>query len=151
MTNGIHRLRPEDALASLRSGVAGLTNAEAARRLREFGPNQLARARERPAIVQLVGQLTHFFALILWAAAALALLAEVRSPGSGMRTLAEAIVAVILINGLFSFWQERRAHHAIAALQRLLPQSVRVRREGVLLDRPSTELVPGDVIELTEG
>ncbi len=151
MTDAIHRVSAVEALASLRSSMNGLTSAEAEVRQREFGPNRLIRARHRPAIVQLLAQLTHFFALILWTAAALALLAEYRNPGSGMRALAEAIVAVILINGVFSFWQERRAHKAIAALQRLLPQSVRVRRDGRLLDLPSADLVPGDVIELAEG
>ena len=48
-----------------------------------------------------------------------------------MAALAVAIVAVIVVNGLFSFWQERRAHHALEALQRLLPSAVRVRREGI--------------------
>ena len=151
MTGAIHQLSAAEALASLRSGVNGLTSGEAEARQREFGPNRLIRTRRRPAIFQLLAQLTHLFALILWAAAALALLAEHRSPGSGMRALAEAIVAVILINGVFSFWQERRAHKAIAALQRLLPQSVRVRRNDRLRDLPSADLVPGDVIELAEG
>ena len=151
MTGATHRMSREEALTSLHSSAAGLTSGEAQRRLQEFGPNRLIRTRERPAIVHFVSQLTHFFALILWAAAALAFLAESRSPGSGMGALAEAIVAVILINGIFSFWQERRAHHAIAALQRLLPESVRVRRDRRLLDRSSADLVPGDVIELAEG
>ena len=151
MTGAIHGVSAVDALGSLRSRVNGLTSAEAEAREREFGPNRLIRTRQRPAIVQLFAQLTHFFALILWTATALALLAEYHSPGSGMRALAGAIVAVILINGVFSFWQERRAHKAIAALQRLLPQAVRVRRDGRLLDLPSADLVPGDVIELVEG
>ncbi len=151
MTSAIHRLTAPDALASLRSTAEGLTSQDALARQREFGANRLTRARERPPIFQLFAQLTHFFALILWAAAALAILAEYRNPGSGMDTLADAIVAVILVNGVFSYWQERRAHKAMAALQRLLPESVRVRRDGHLIETSSTELVPGDVIELNEG
>ena len=68
-----------------------------------------------------------------------------------MATLAAAVVAVILVNGVFSFWQERRAHRALEALQRLLPASVRVLRDGVLSDRSATGLVPGDVVALAEG
>jgi P-type E1-E2 ATPase len=81
----------------------------------------------------------------------LAGLAKLKSPGSGMATLAAAIVAVILFNGVFSFWQEQRAHQALDALQRLLPAAVRVRRDGIAGDLPATALVPGDVIELAEG
>jgi len=47
-----------------------------------------------------------------------------------MAMLAAAIVAVIAINGIFSFWQEYRAEETMAALQRLLPHQVRARRNG---------------------
>jgi calcium-translocating P-type ATPase len=81
----------------------------------------------------------------------LAAFAEAQSPGSGMAALALAIVTVVVINGLFSFWQERRAHSALEALQRLLPSAVRVRRDGLFSDLPVTALVPGDLIGLAEG
>jgi calcium-translocating P-type ATPase len=68
-----------------------------------------------------------------------------------MAALALAIVAVIIVNGLFSFWQARRAYRALEALQQLLPSTVRVRRDGLISDLPATVLVPGDVIALAEG
>ena len=151
MSSAIHRLSVADALASLNSKAEGLSADDARHRRTEFGENRLIRARHRPAVVLLVSQLTHFFAIILWAAAALALFAEHRSPGSGMDTLAVAIVAVIVVNGFFSFWQEQRAHRAIAALQGLLPAVVRVKRDGRVLEMESAALVPGDIIELSEG
>jgi sodium/potassium-transporting ATPase subunit alpha len=149
--DSIHRLDAAAALRSLDSRVSGLTTSEATVRAQEFGPNALARTRGRSTLAQLFAQFTHFFAVILWAAAALATLAEVQRPGSGMAALALAIVAVIVVNGLFSFWQERRAYHALEALQRLLPAAVRVRRDGITGDLPVTALVPGDVIALAEG
>ncbi len=151
MTGSIHRLSPSDALASLHSTAGGLSAADAQRRQGEFGLNQLTRVRPRRAILQLFSQFTHFFALILWAAASLAAVAAYRNPGSGMGTLSAAIVAVIVVNGVFSYWHERRAHKTIAALQRLLPQSVRARRDGHLIELPNVDLVPGDVVELQEG
>jgi calcium-translocating P-type ATPase len=150
-SDSIHRLDAAAALRSLDSRVSGLTAGEASTRGQEFGPNALARIRGRSAVAQLLAQFTHFFAVILWAAAGLAALAEFESPGSGMAALAVAIVAVILVNGLFSFWQERRAYQALEALQRLLPVAVRVRRDGINADLPVTALVPGDVIALAEG
>jgi sodium/potassium-transporting ATPase subunit alpha len=147
----IHRLDAAAALRSLDSRASGLTASEASTRGQEFGPNALARVRGPSAVAHFLAQFTHFFAVILWAAASLAALAELESPGSGMATLAVAIVAVILVNGLFSFWQERRAHQALEALQRLLPAEVRVRRDGITADLPVTALVPGDVIALAEG
>ena len=150
-SDSIHRLDAEAALCSLDSSPRGLTSSQAQIRAREFGPNALARTRGRSALAQLLAQFTHFFAVILWAAAGLAALAEQRSPGSGMATLAAAIVAVILVNGFFSFWQERRAYHALEALQQLLPPTVRVRRDGIISDLSATALVPGDVIALADG
>ncbi len=72
-------------------------------------------------------------------AARLALIADRWMPGQGMATLAAAIVAVIVINGVFSFWQEYRAEETMAALQRLLPHQVRALRDGTpSCSRPRT-------------
>jgi calcium-translocating P-type ATPase len=147
----IHQLSVNEALASLHSGPEGLTEAEAERRLAEFGPNQVERVEATPLFVRFLGQFIHFFALILWFAAALALFAEMHQPGEGMGTLALAIVGVILINGLFSFWQEYRSERALAALRNLLPRMVAVERERTLIEIQASRLVPGDVIRLHDG
>src|SRR5512139_317584 len=105
----IHRLPPRDVAASLHGGAEGLSSAEAARRLAEFGANAVAQARGRPALARFLDQLFHLFAVILWLAVALALVAEHLAPGGGMATLALAIVGVILVNAVFSYWQEQRA------------------------------------------
>lgn len=124
--------------------VTGLTSAEAADVLREVGPNAEPRS-DRPApLWQLARQFTHFFALMLWGAAALALLA-------GLPPLAVAIACVILINGIFAFIQEGRADRAAERLRSLLPSRATVIRD----DRPVTidavEIVPGDVLWLQPG
>jgi sodium/potassium-transporting ATPase subunit alpha len=147
----IIRLPTADVLASLRSSEAGLDSAEAQRRLREFGPNRIEEVKGRPLWLRFLREFTHFFALILWVAAALAMFAESRNPGSGMWQLAVAILAVILVNGVFSFFQEYRAERAIAALRQLLPASVKVLRDGDLQTLAADLLVPGDVVLLEEG
>ncbi len=100
---------------------------------------------------RLLGPFTHFFAAVLWAAAALAFFAESRDPGQGMATLGAAIVVVIVTNGAFSFWQEYRAERALAALGRLLPHRVTALRDGNLVALPTAALVPGDVVLLEGG
>ncbi len=147
----IHRLSVEDALASLQSGPSGLSGAEARRRLLEFGPNRVERIRGEPLLLRFLKSFSHFFALILWVAAGLAFVAAWNDPGKGMATLGVAILGVILINGLFSFWQEYRAEQAIAALRKLLPHQVKVLRNGKLVQLPAVELVPGDLIDLEGG
>jgi magnesium-transporting ATPase (P-type) len=147
----IHHLNVAEALQSLRSSPEGLASIEARRRLREFGPNQVERVKGTPLSHRFLKGFTHFFALILWVAAGLAFVAEARDPGSGMARLGWAILGVIFINGLFSFWQEHRAERTIAALEKLVPHQVKALRDAKAQQIPTEDLVPGDVILLDAG
>ena len=123
---------------------AGLTDAEAQRRLLQFGPNQLTRIGGRRWPRELAQQFVHPLALLLWAAAALALAA-------GLATLAAAIVAVVVLNALFAFWQEQQAERAVEALGAYLPPRATVVRDGVRREIEARLLVPGDLLLLAEG
>lgn len=147
----IHHLAPEAALTSLHSAPEGLGDAEAARRLHEYGLNRVEALASEPLWLKFIKGFSHFFALILWLAAALAFVAEARAPGEGMAMLGYAILGVILVNGVFSFWQEYRAERALSALLELLPCLVKVMRAGAVLQVDVQQLVPGDVILLQEG
>jgi sodium/potassium-transporting ATPase subunit alpha len=147
----IHRLSPEEALKALGTSDQGLTGAEAARRLDEFGANELRAAEEIPYLAMLGKQFTHFLAILLWAAAALAFAADWMKPGEGMDLLGWAIIGVIVVNALFSFVQEYRAERAIVALRRLLPLHVKVIRSGEIRETLASNLVPGDLVILAEG
>lgn len=123
---------------------AGLTAAEAADRLRREGPNTLPAPPRHNPLLLFIAQLTHFFAVMLWAAAGLALLA-------GMPTLAVAIAVVVILNGAFAFAQEYRADRATERLRDLLPLRARVRRDGRVISVESTELVVGDRMVVEAG
>jgi calcium-translocating P-type ATPase len=155
------RLRPEQAAAGttrdldpeeslehlvrdLGTSPAGLGRREAARRLQQHGPNLIERRAGVSRARELLRQFTHPLALLLWAAAALAMVAAIA-------VLAIAIVAVIILNALFAFFQEVQAERATEALREYLPPVARVRRDGSDIEIPAAELVPGDVILLTEG
>ncbi|HEY5993028.1 MAG TPA: cation-transporting P-type ATPase [Gallionellaceae bacterium] len=147
----IHQLTADEAIKSLHSGPQGLSHAAAAGRLLEYGPNRVEEAAREHLVLRLLREFTHFFALILWLAAVLAFVAEFYDPGKGMAMLGVAMLGVIVVNGLFSFWQEHRAEEAIAALRQLLPAQVVVVRENENLRIPAEELVPGDIVHLGEG
>jgi magnesium-transporting ATPase (P-type) len=147
----IHQLSPSDAIASLNSSPAGLTHAEAGRRLREFGRNAVEEAARVPPWLRLIKEFTTFFSLILWVAAGLAFFAEWSAPGQGMAKIGYAIVAVILVSGVFSFWQEFRVEQTLAALRKLLPQQVAVLREDKVTRMLAEQLVPGDIVVLQQG
>ena len=147
----IHQLSPGEALKSLKSSHDGLSQNEALRRLKEFGPNQIDKVPPESLLISFLKEFIHFFALILWLAAGLAFFADYRQPGEGMGTLGYAILGVIVINGLFAFWQQFRAERAVAALEKLLPHYVKVLRDNNISLILATHLVPGDVILLQEG
>jgi sodium/potassium-transporting ATPase subunit alpha len=147
----IHGLDARQALTSLKTTATGLDAAEAARRLAEFGPNHVEEVPREHLLLAFAREFTHFFAIILWIGAVLAFVAEQFDPGQGMGRLGIAIVGVILVNGIFSFWQEYKAEQAVAALRQLLPQKVQVRRGGAIVEMLATGLVPGDILLLEEG
>jgi len=123
-------------LRDLRADGRGLSGREVARRLDVVGPNELPRRSAEPWWRELARQVSHPLALLLWAAGVLAFVA-------GTPTLGWAIFAVIALNALFAFAQERQAVRAVEALRAYLPEQARVLRDGreqVVLAR---ELVPG--------
>ncbi|RYU11515.1 cation-translocating P-type ATPase [Nocardioides iriomotensis] len=123
---------------------AGLSSAEARRRLAAGGPNLVPRVDAVPAWRALLKQFTHLLAVLLVVAALLALLA-------GMPALTLAIAVVVVLNAAFAFWQEYRADRSAERLRELLPSGTRVRRDGTALVVPAADVVTGDVLLLEEG
>ncbi len=146
-----HRHGFEKLYAHLHSSAQGLSQTDATQRLVTQGANRLEKIADQSLAVRLLKEFTHFFALILWLAAGLAFFAEWREPDQGMAMLGYAVLGVILVNGLFSFWQEYRAEKALAALRDLLPRHTTALRDGKAVQLPVEELVPGDVVLLTAG
>ena len=125
-------------------GGLGLTGTEAAARLAQDGPNALPPPRRPHPLVLLAAQMGNFFAVMLWVAAALALVA-------GMPALCVAIGVVVVLNGSFSFVQEFRADRATDRLRDLLPVHATVRRDGQPVVVAAAQLVVGDVVLLEAG
>jgi calcium-translocating P-type ATPase len=131
-------------LRELQARRDGLSNREAERRLVVYGRNEIVRRGGIRWPRQLAKQFTHPLALLLWLAAALAFV-------GGTPVLGAAILAVIALNAVFAFAQERQAERAIEALRRFLPLQALVLREGQRAMVDAGTLVPGDVLLLSEG
>jgi calcium-translocating P-type ATPase len=131
-------------LRDLHSSRNGLSSLEAARRLLQYGPNELRRRGGVQWPRELVRQLTHPLALLLWVAAAL-------SFAVGSETVAIAVLLVILLNAAFAFVQELQAERAVEALAQYMPQHVRVLRDREPALIEAAGLVVGDVVLLEEG
>ncbi len=139
-----HRMRVTELYRMLDSAPQGLSSGKAASRLLRYGPNAISVPPGRPLYLKLLDNFTHLMALLLWAGGAMAFI-------GGMPELGWAIWAVVVINAVFSFWQETRAEKAVEALKRLLPAQVTVLRDGCERLVPAEELVPGDLVLLSQG
>lgn len=147
----IQNLSKEEVFTSLFTSEKGLSEEDVIRRLHEYGLNEIKEVRKKPLSYRLFSQFIHFLAILLWIAAALCFLSEFLHPGEGMLTLGIAIVAVIFINATFTFIQEYKAEKALEALKKLLPFYVRVIRDSREKEIYASEIVPGDIILLSEG
>jgi sodium/potassium-transporting ATPase subunit alpha len=138
-------------LRRLQTSEGGLDAAQVKRRLLGFGPNLLERAASRNYALSYLRQYSQFFAVLLEVAAVLALVADHFAPGQSNDVLGYAILGAVVINATFAFWQEYRADKAMAALLKLIPTLVTVRRQGEAMTIDSRNLVPGDIMLLEDG
>ncbi len=139
-----YRLSVDDTLAELRTGDQGLPRAEAAERLRHFGPNQLEQPKRTPAWRVFVRQFKNLLVIVLLASAALSVYLQ------DDRT-ASILALIACINAAVGFFQEYKAESLLASLQHLVVPHAKVLRAGKLREVTSSELVPGDVIYLEAG
>jgi Ca2+-transporting ATPase len=123
---------------------AGLSEAEAHRRLARFGPNRLPEAPPPSRVSVFIRQFESPMVGLLAVAAGVSLVA-----GDGLE--AAVIVAIVLINAVIGYLQEGRAEQAAREVRKLLALRARVVRDGRTLDVAAEEVVPGDVMTLAAG
>jgi magnesium-transporting ATPase (P-type) len=129
----------------------GLVGAEAARLLASHGPNTLVRRAPTPWWRKALHQFADPLVYLLLVAVAVSVIAWVIEGADGLPVDALVIVAVLLLNAAIGLAQERRAEDAVAALSRLTAATATVVRDGGLVQVPAAELVPGDLLHLSEG
>ena len=139
-----HALEERAIASSLGSGPLGLTQAEVDARLRRLGPNQME---ERPPPSNLAILLHQFRSPLIY----ILLLAAVVTVALGKYIDASVIAAVLTLNALIGFTQERKAEVSVRALMRLVSPRARVIRDGKEWEVESRLLVPGDLILLESG
>ncbi len=130
---------------------SGLTAEEAARRLSQDGPNELAAAPRAPIWRRVLSQFQDPLIYLLLGAVAIALVAWAIEGAVGWPVDAIVIATIVLLNAVLGYLQEARAENAVAALARMTAVTSSVVRDGKLLRVPSAELVCGDLLVLEEG
>jgi Mg2+-importing ATPase len=122
----------------------GLSSAEAAARLRRWGPNELAPPARFEALRQILRQLANPLVLILLAA-------SVVSAVFGQVVSAVIIALMLILSVGLNFAQAYRSQKAAERLRQQVAQTATVVRDGVAREVPVREVVPGDVIRLRAG
>ena len=139
----------DETLSEVKSGIGGLTSAEAGERLARDGKNKLAEAKKDSLLKRFLSQLADPMIIVLIAAAAVS---GITSYYAG-ENFADVIIimAVVVINAILGMYQESKAEKAIEALQEMAAATSKVLRDGKVQTVKSEELVVGDIVILEAG
>jgi H+-transporting ATPase len=142
-TDGLKTLPMPQLLTKLGSSADGLSQTEAEKRLKTYGPNAIAEKKDNP----LLKFLTYFWGPIPWMIEGAVILSAVVQHWLDFGV----ILLLLCSNAVVGFWEEHQAGDAIAALRSKLAVKARVRRDGKWANPNASDLVPGDVIRLRLG
>lgn len=139
-----HSITAEETLDALNSGPSGLSVEDAARRLAEYGPNQLESPSKPSRLNIFLSQFKEYLILVLIFAAVISFVA-------GEATNAYVILGIVLLVAVIGFFQEYKAERAMEALREMMAPEADVFRDGKISSLPAVDLVPGDVVYLEAG
>ncbi len=141
--DGLKKLKMPEFEKKLESSVDGLTQDEAEKRLKQYGPNELEEKKVNPILKFIF----YFWGPIPW-------MIEIAAILSGLiRHWIDFYIIILLLfaNAIVGFWEEYQASNAIGALRAKLAIMVRVKRDGKWISPAVKNLVPGDIINLRLG
>lgn len=139
-----YQLSAESTLRLLKSSRQGLSGAEAAKRLQQFGENKIERKKKLSALVVFGRQFTSPLTILLLVATGI-------SVAIGYFIDAAVVGSILILNAILGFVQEYKAERAIEALERLTVPKTTVIRDGKQKVISSLEVVPGDILILNTG
>lgn len=140
-----HTLSPEEALARLESdGQTGLSSREAASRLAAYGANTLLEERKASVMQVFLSQFKDLMVIIL-------IIAAVISMASGELESTLVILVVLVLNALLGTVQHVKAEKSLESLKAMSAPNAKVLRDGVRMELPSRDIVPGDLLLLEAG
>ena len=135
---------PEEALTGMGSTRHGLSEEEARARLERYGVNALAEGKKKTVLQVFAGQFKDLLVIILIAAAII-------SMASGNVESTIVIFAVLLLNAVLGTVQHFKAEKSLESLKAMSSPTAKVIRDGKRVAIPSTQVVPGDIVELEAG
>jgi Mg2+-importing ATPase len=134
----------EEVYQYFESSLDGLSEDEARKRLREYGPNEIARKDKRHGLEIFLSQFKNALVFVLIVAAVIAFFLHDRID-------ALVIFTIVMMNSILGFFQEYRAERALRELKKYITQTTKVVRDGNIEEIDAKEIVPGDIIPLGLG
>jgi Mg2+-importing ATPase len=144
MNDQYYQYDENSLLTSLKTGLTGLSDQEAKRRLKEYGYNKLGVTKNRSTLQLLAAQFKSPLTIILIASAILSFFL-------GERVDALIILFIIVISAVLGFFQEKGAANAVSKLLALVSVDSKVIRDGKEITIPIGQVVPGDIAVLRAG
>ena len=138
------RTDAETVLRELESRLDGLSQAEAESRLKQFGPNEIAREKRQSAVMRLLSNVKNPLVLLLTALGVLSFL-------TGDLRATVVIFVMVVLGVVLRFVQEMRADNAAEKLKAMVSNTATLVRDGKEAEVPLKMLVPGDIIRLAAG
>ena len=150
--SGAYRQQIDDVVAALRTNPqSGLSDSEAQSRLQQHGRNELAAEKPVPAWRRFLAQFEDVLVILLLVATAISTGLWAYERDAALPYEAIAIFTVVLLNAAMGYIQESRAEAAVAALRAMSAADATVIRGGARRSIPATEIVPGDIMLVSEG
>lgn len=134
----------EEVLQEQESSSGGLSNAQAADRLKKYGPNALVEGKKKGVLQVFLEQFKDLLVVILIVAAIISMLS-----GQGESTI--VIFAVLILNAVLGTVQYFKAEKSLESLKAMSSPTAKVLRGGAKVEVPSKEVVPGDIVFLEAG
>ena len=138
-----YKSKTKELLKEFKTSLKGISALEAKKRLKKFGLNKIAKERKIPIFKIALNQLNDPLLWILFFAIAVSLVIQHYID-------AFVILAIVLFNAIFGFFQEFKAEKAIEHLRKLQESKTKVLRNNKVLEIKSIEVVPGDIILLED-
>ena len=145
-----HSMKKEEVLKHLKTSLSGLTEAEAEKRLSEFGKNEIKGKKKKSFIKRFFLQFSDFSIIALLCASLISYGVSLIA-GENDFTEPLIILSIVILNAVIGIVQESRADAAIDALRNMFVPKCTVIREGVRKTVDSVFLVPGDIVMLKQG
>lgn len=141
----------EELFKALGSSENGLDAGEAARRIEEYGPNQLVFHRSKSPVIMFLEEFRGLFPILLLVSAGLTFFANTLSPGEGYDLIGVALLGVVILNASVSFFQRYKVEQLMQSFLDYIPKQVAILRNGERIVLDAKEIVPGDILLVQEG